>query len=217
MTNDGPVRFCLDVGSYQKQKRKQMVRGDTFVSRRIREEKRSIAVLSDGLGSGVKANVLSSLTATMALNYTAGFRDVRKTAETIIQTLPVCSQRLISYATFCIVDVDSNAEARIINYGSPAPVLIRYGEPVTLDFSTIEGSVEGRAYALSFTRMPVTFGDRVILVSDGVSQAGLGSSAYPLGWCIDEAARFAAEAIGSGTRVFRSQVVTDDCQPGDGT
>jgi len=195
MRPDEPPRHCLDIGSFQKHKRRQIVCGDTFVFRRIREENRSIAVLSDGLGSGVKANVLSTLTATMALNYTSGFRDLKKTAETIMRTLPECSVRKISYATFCIVDVDNRGEARIINYDSPSPVLIRNGAPLAIETATIQGAVDTRSYTLSFSRVQLLFGDRIVVFSDGVSQAGIGSKAYPLGWEVEEAGRFAGQTI----------------------
>ena len=80
----------IDVDCCQQSKAGQYVSGDVFASRKIKEESRVLAVLSDGLGSGVKASVLANLTATMALRYTAAFIDVRKSAETIMDTLPVC-------------------------------------------------------------------------------------------------------------------------------
>lgn len=65
----------------------------------MKEEGRVVAVLSDGLGSGIKANVLATLTATMALQYVAGRMNIRKAAGEIMRTLPVCKIRRISYAT----------------------------------------------------------------------------------------------------------------------
>jgi len=185
----------LDIGHFHRFKRRQMVCGDTFLFRRIREEKRSIAVLSDGLGSGVKANVLSTLTATMALNYTAGFHNIKKSAETIMRTLLVCSERRISYATFTIVDIDAAGEALIINYDNPSPLIIREGRSMDIEPAFIEGKVRSRGYRLSFMRLNLLFGDRIVLFSDGVSQAGMGTRAYPLGWGADMAAEFVCEVL----------------------
>ena len=96
----------IDVDFCQRAKAGQVVSGDVFLSRRIKEEGRIISILSDGLGSGVKASVLANLTATMALRYTSAFVDVRKSAGTIMDTLPICEVRKISYSTFTIVDLD---------------------------------------------------------------------------------------------------------------
>jgi hypothetical protein len=181
-TPSSPKR-CLEFGSYQKRKDRQAVCGDTLLSRKINDENRFIAVLSDGLGSGTKASVLSTLTATMALNYVAGFRDVKKTAETIMRTLPVCKERGISYATFIVLDIDANGVARVINYDSPVVIVVRDDTFYTPETSIITGSVPGnRPYTLTYSQFPLQAGDRIVLYSDGVSQAGTGSKRYPLGW-----------------------------------
>ena len=94
---------------------------ETFVSQKIREEDRLISVLSDGLGSGVKANVLATLQATIAVRYTASScMDVMRSAETVMDTLPVCSVRKISYSTFTIVDIDTAGYTRSIEHGNPS-------------------------------------------------------------------------------------------------
>jgi hypothetical protein len=191
----GLPAFALDIKAFQRHKRKQRICGDTFVFRRLREEKRSIAVLSDGLGSGIKANVLSALTATMALRFTAGFRDLQKTAEIIMETLPVCSVRKISYATFCIIDIDALGDVRLINYDSPAPILIRNGVPVAIESSSISGRNAEREYQLSYSKFPLSFNDRIVFFTDGVTQAGIGSTMYPMGWGVSEPARFAAGIV----------------------
>ena len=67
--------------------------GDVFLSKRLHDEARTIAVLSDGMGHGVKANILATLTATMALNFTEEHKDYLKIAEIIMNTLPVCAER----------------------------------------------------------------------------------------------------------------------------
>ncbi|HML83856.1 MAG TPA: stage II sporulation protein E, partial [Bacteroidales bacterium] len=79
----------LETGAFLISKFGNEVCGDTILTRRIKEENRYVAVLSDGLGSGIRANVLSSLTASMALNFTLRHEPVRRTAETIMQTLPI--------------------------------------------------------------------------------------------------------------------------------
>ena len=119
LKNADEGRYVIEVDHYQKFKHDQQVGGDTFYSVRMQDENRTISILSDGLGSGIKASVLSTLTAVMAARFTAGYRDVKHTSELIMKTLPVCSQRKISYATFTIIDIDGRGMARIIEYDNP--------------------------------------------------------------------------------------------------
>ena len=122
----------IEVDSFQTAKEGQMVCGDIFLCRKIQEEDRVVAVLSDGLGSGIKASVLANLTATMALKYTSSFMDIKRSAETIMSTLPICSVRKISYSTFTIVDLDGSGLTRTVEYDNPPFLLLRDGreEPV---------------------------------------------------------------------------------------
>ena len=103
--------FYIEINSHQRNHDGERICGDVFLSRYIREEDRVIAVLSDGMGHGVKANILATLTSTMALNFTREHKEVDRIAEIIMNTLPVCSERKISYSTFTITDIDS----RIMN------------------------------------------------------------------------------------------------------
>ena len=179
----------VEVDFYQKFKEKQLVGGDTFLSRRCRDELRTISVLSDGLGSGVKANVLSTLTSTMALNYITNHFDIEKTAQVIMKTLPVCKTRKISYSTFSIVDIDESMHTRIVEYDNPPFVLIRDNAVLQIPKSTVKlGVRESKTDYLHFSDFQARQGDCIILFSDGVTQSGMGSKMYPLGWG-DDAAR----------------------------
>jgi len=94
--------YYIEVECLQKNPGKQVICGDVFMSEKIKEEGRTLLVLSDGLGSGVKANVLGTLTASMVLNYMRVNKDIRKAAEVIMQTLPICSKRKASYSTLLL-------------------------------------------------------------------------------------------------------------------
>ncbi len=193
-TND--ARLILEVDFTQKVKHGRNVCGDTFHSVRLRDEGRNISILSDGLGSGVKASVLSTLTAVMASKFTAGFRDPKRTAEIIMRTLPVCSERKISYATFTILDVDNGGFTRIMEYDNPAYLLIRDGRPVEMGKSVQEGMMgRKRRYTLKYSQFQMMCGDRLIFFSDGVTQSGIGGKANPLGWGLGNAEEFILEKI----------------------
>ena len=195
-------RYLIEVDYFQQFKHRQHVCGDTFYSTRIRDENRTISILSDGLGSGVKASVLSTLTAVMAARFAAGYRDVKKTAEIIMKTLPVCQERKISYATFTIIDIDNSGLARILEYDNPPAVVIKNNALTALTPTIITGQVsKKRSYALRYYQTPIVYGDRIICFSDGVSQSGVGMERFPLGWGWENAAALARGIIQENTSI----------------
>jgi hypothetical protein len=188
----------IEVDSCQRAKHGQAVSGDVFLSQKISEEDRVVTVLSDGLGSGVKANVLATLTATMALKYTSSFYDIRQSAKTIIDTLPVCSERKISYSTFTIVDIDTRGHTRVIEHGNPSLLVLRPSGEVDLQKSVLTLET-GPDRLITYSQFQAQLGDRIIFFSDGVTQAGMGEWRTPLGWGWENVRSFVAETIGSYT------------------
>lgn len=194
--------YFIEVDFFQKCKDRQQVFGDTFISRRIREDGRTLAVLSDGLGSGIKANVLSTLTASMALNYIAAFRDIRKSSEIILSTLPICKVRRISYATFTIVDIDRDGLAKVVEYDSPPFLLLRGNRPMEVEKTVMQGNISRmREYTLQYSVFQLYPGDRLIMYTDGVSQAGIGSTDLPLGWGDPAVRRTASQIVESAPEI----------------
>jgi len=120
-----PEKFFIEVNCQQKNHDGERICGDVFLSQRVIGEDRTIIVLSDGMGHGVKANVLATLTATMALNFTKEHKEINKIAEIIMNTLPVCSVRQMSYSTFTIVDIEHNGQTRILEYDNPECQILR--------------------------------------------------------------------------------------------
>ena len=118
----------IEVDCFQKNKGDNMVCGDTFVSHKFKEEGRVISVMSDGLGSGIKASVLSTMTSTMLLNFAMMNEDIVAAASTILKTLPRDEVRKISYSTFCMCDIDCFGNNRIAEYETPAYYLFRAGK-----------------------------------------------------------------------------------------
>ncbi len=190
----------IDVDSFQRAKNGQVVAGDVFLSRKVREEGRIISVLSDGLGSGVKASVLANLTATMALQYTSAYVDVRRSARTIMDTLPICEVRKISYSTFTIVDLDGDGRTRVIEHGNPPLLLLRGAELVPVE--SVEFTLEGwRDRIIRYSEFELRLGDRIVSFSDGVSQSGLGREDLPLGWGQEAVSRFVRESVARDTEI----------------
>lgn len=201
--------FYIEVGSFQKNHHGERICGDTFVSQRVKEENRTVVVLSDGMGHGVKANMLSTLTATMALNFTREHKDPNKIAEIIMNTLPVCSVRKVSYSTFTIVDIESSGRTTILNYDNPDCIVLRSQEILSLEWENILlDSEKNKGKEIKVCTFQARKEDRIILLTDGITQSGLGGEKYLLGWG-DNVANMARSAVGENPGISASRLATN--------
>ena len=184
----------IEVDTYQRAKNGQLISGDVFISEKVKQEGRIVSVLSDGLGSGVKASVLATMTATMALKFTASAMDIRQSAEIIMDTLPICSVRKVSYSTFTIVDMAPTGETRIIEHGNPPFLLIRPDGELNVEKTELRPK-RWEDRVISYSTFNVQREDRIIFFSDGITQAGMGEFHTPLGWGLENVDRFVREQI----------------------
>jgi serine/threonine protein phosphatase PrpC len=176
-------RFHIDVDIQQKSHEGERICGDVFISEKFKEENRLILVLSDGLGHGVRANVLATLTSTMAMNFTKEHKDVQTIAEIIMNTLPVDKKRKISYATFTIIDIDSEGETTILEYDNPQTIILRGNKVFQPEWKSIElESEKHQGKKLRSCHITPQKEDRIVFCSDGIVQSGLGTEKYPFGW-----------------------------------
>ncbi len=178
----GESDHFIEIAHTQQFKNGEVVGGDTFVSANIKDENRYIAILSDGLGSGIKANVLSSLTASMAINFRLQHQPLADSMFTILDTIPIDSQKQMGYATCSAIEIGYDGSAHLIEFDNPEVMLFK-GSAYTehrKEKITIE-TPQGKRELLE-SRVKLSKGDRVVMVSDGVVQSGLGSRLLPLGW-----------------------------------
>jgi hypothetical protein len=157
-----------------------------------------IAVLSDGLGSGVKANIMATLTAEIAATMLEQGASIDDVIETLAATLPQCSVRRLAYATFCLLKVRNGREAYLVEYDAPPMFLVRQGKVQALPM--VERNVYGRT--IRECQFSVEEGDYMIMVSDGFIHAGVGHS-LKLGWGWQNIAQAIEEWIDSGARGSR--------------
>ena len=141
--------------------------------------------LSDGLGSGVKANILATLTTRIAMRMLEDNLPLGEVVQTLSETLPVCAVRKVAYSTFAIAQFFSQGSARVFEFDSPPPILLRGRkvQPVSYEELKIDGKTIHEAV------LELQEGDWVVFVSDGVLNAGIGG-VYPLGWGWEQAAQF---------------------------
>lgn len=194
--------FFIEVNSQQRNHDGERICGDVFLYRSIKEENRVIAVLSDGMGHGVKANILATLTATMAINFTREHKEVDRIAEIIMNTLPVCSERQISYSTFTIVDIESSGRTNILEYDNPGTIILRGNQIFDPSWKKVvleKGKNSGKV--LKTCSFFPEKEDRIIFCSDGVSQSGMGSDSFPFGWERDNIASYASTLVTSESSI----------------
>lgn len=171
----------IDIDCYQVKKYNQNAYGDYFVSKRYPDEGRLIAVLSDGLGSGIKANILSCMTATMLLRFIENEQiSIKKAAQIIMNSLPVCKVRHISYSTFTAIDCNEEGSVKLVEEGNPSFIWIRNNEVIEPPYEIIE-SKTFKNRRMKIYKMNLKQDDRLITCSDGVTQSGLGGGRLKLG------------------------------------
>ena len=210
----------IDVYCSQKNYGEERICGDVFLSKKLEAEDRTIVVLSDGMGHGVKANVLATLTATMALNFTSEHKEPEKIAEIIMNTLPVCSERKMSYSTFTIIDISHEGEVSILEYDNPQALILRGNKEFDPNWTCIVMDTERNAgkeiKTCSFFPQKE---DRILFFSDGIQQAGLGSDKFPFGWGMEKVRDYSIQLIDNNPRISArriSQKVVNAAHKADG-
>lgn len=189
-------RFYIEVNAELRNHHESRICGDVFLSRRIKEENRIIVVLSDGMGHGVKANMLATLTSTMALNFTQEHKELNRIAEIIMNTLPVCSERKMSYSTFTILDIEVDGKVSILEYDNPQTIVMRGTQVFEPEWACVILSGEKNSgKELKSCEFYPEKEDRIIMMSDGIAQSGLGGGKYLFGWGRDNVLDYVHELI----------------------
>ena len=199
--------------------------GDAFLSRK-EDGGRVVAVLADGLGSGVKASILASMTATMALKFAlAEGMDFVRCAEIMENSLPVCRTRRIGYSTYTIVDCQGDGAGRLIEQGNPPFLFIRGGEVQEVPRRALLPKRADGVRQIWYTEFETQAEDRIVFFTDGITEAGLGTPRHPLGWRREGCAAQVLERVRAEPEISARRLCADlldeaarrepDWRPGD--
>lgn len=209
--------ITVDVTYKSLNKFKEILCGDTVEI--LKTEDSDVCILTDGMGSGVKANILSTLTAKILGTMFLNGATLEECVETIIQTLPICQIRQVAYATFSILQVFHSGEAYLVEYDNPKCIFIRDGK--VMEIPKNPRIIKDKM--INEFRFQVEKGDALILMSDGTIHAGVGRS-KSFGWPWEEIADFAAEQYRNTISAVRmASAICEACDhlyencPGDDT
>ncbi len=155
----------------------------------VKRPDKTYLVLADGLGSGVKANILSSLTSKIVATMLTQGAELEDVLETIASTLPVCSERHLAYSTFSFLELSVTGQAYLVEYDNPPMLWIHGGKRTQIPYEEIE--IAGKRVRQA--RFSIQADDLFVLMSDGVTHAGLGSY-LDLGWQWENVATYMESA-----------------------
>ncbi len=177
----------------------------------------TVIVLADGLGSGVKGSILSTLTSKIISTMMTAGLPIEECVSTIAATLPVCSERGVAYSTFTIIHLIGNETAELIQYDNPLVVFIRGGQ--NTDYPRVEMNIGGKRIFKSVIKLQED--DLFVAMSDGCPHAGIGT-AYNFGWQREDIIAFLEPVSLAGyTAKTLSTILIDECnklyggEPGD--
>lgn len=210
--------LCADIGWKSLNHVGEQLCGDHIEIIEMDDES-TVLVLADGLGSGVKASILSTLTSKIIATMTSQGISLEECVKTIAATLPICKVREVAYSTFTIIRLINNEEAEIICYDNPDVIMFRNGK--IYDYPIRELNIEGKT--IHKARVKLQENDTFIAMSDGCIHAGVGMS-LNFGWERKDIAEFMESLTDVGfTAKTLSTVLTDEClklygnEPGDDT
>lgn len=208
--------LCTDIGYKSINHYGEQLCGD-HVDIVEQNETSTVIVLADGLGSGVKASILSTLTSKIISTMMAEGLPLEECVRTIAATLPICSVRGVAYSTFTIIHIRDNETAEIMQYDNPMVILIRDGANV--DYPKTELNIDGKKIYRSLIKLREN--DIFVAMSDGCPHAGIGT-AYNFGWRREEIIEFLEPISLAGyTAKTLSTILVDECnklygfEPGD--
>ena len=212
------MSFSIDVSWKSLNKHEEELCGDKVEV--LRTVDSDIVILADGMGSGVKANILATLTSKILGTMLREGASIESCVETVAKTLPICRVRKVAYATFSILQIFHSGEAYLAEFDNPSCVFIRDGKIIDYPYGIRE--IEGKK--VHEYRFQIKKNDCFILMSDGVIYAGAGSILNLQGWTWEAMSEYALKCTKKTLSASRLAVMLSQAcdelyeeKPGDDT
>lgn len=177
------MSVCVDIAWKSLNKHDEELCGDKVEV--LHTEDSDIVILADGMGSGVKANILATLTSKILGTMFLNGAEIESCVETIARTLPICQVRKVAYATFSILQISHDGSAYLVEFDNPSCVFVRDRQIV--DYPYKERFIEDKK--IREYRFQVQINDCFVLMSDGVIYAGVGEL-LNFGWTWKDMAQY---------------------------
>lgn len=211
------MNYCLECGYVSLTKKKEELCGDKVEI--IQNDSSITLVLADGLGSGVKANILATLTSKILSIMASNDIALDECVKTIISTLPVCKVRKVAYSTFSLIHLYDNGDGYLVEFDNPQAIILRDSEYFELPRE--ERIIEGKK--IYVTKLHLQTDDMVFVMSDGVIHAGIGTY-LNLGWNREKVVSYLLRNINQNLSAKgAASLITSECydlyegEPGDDT
>lgn len=187
------MRITVDVTARNLKKKAEYLCGDT--TEMLKTDQSDVIILADGMGSGVRASILSTLTAKLLGTMFAGGSALEDCVEAMVQTLPLEKTRGVAYSTFSILQIFQDGSVYLIEYDNPGCIWIHNGRKREIP---VQRRVV-RDRKIKESRFQVEKGDILFLISDGVTHAGAGQSGdFAFGWSWERVSDYAETLAGTG-------------------
>lgn len=169
------MKLYLESGYTSLNKKGEELCGDKVES--VSRDGYTTLVLADGLGSGVKANILATLTSKILCTMVSNGIEMEDCIDTIIQTLPVCKIRGVAYSTFSVIHVSDDGKGYLFEFDNSEAIYYHHGK--CCDFDRKEHDICGKKVYVA--ELSLEKDDVIIIMSDGVVHAGIGKT-LNFGW-----------------------------------
>jgi hypothetical protein len=161
-----------------------------------RDKSATIHILCDGVGSGIKANIAATMCVARMKELLKNGFSLREAFASIVRTMEEARKKDLPCVFFTVTRVLSDGVAVILNYEMPEILFVSKKYSTHLN-SIVQPFYEG---IVSETNCMLYKGDGLILMSDGITQAGMGKG-LPNGWTIEGVNKFVNDQLRSGVEL----------------
>lgn len=152
-------------------------------------------ICSDGIGSGIRANIAATMTVSRLEELLRRGYSLREAVAGLAGTMARAKEEDLPYACFSVARINTDGEATVLFYEMPPAIFVstrRFAtvlprRPLVLDSAMVH---ESSCY--------VEAGEALMVVSDGITQAGLGSAELHDGWGVEGVCRYVNTKLSAG-------------------